>query len=377
MKKLFTLLIAVELTVSVFAQAPQKMSYQAVIRNSGGTLVTNTQIGMEINIRQDSPTGTVVYTETQTPTTNSNGLVSIEIGGGAGFNTINWASDNFYIETKTAIEAPLTTYTITGVSQLLSVPYALHAKTTETETDPSVPVGINIGDMQYWNGTAWVTVPSGIEGQILTLKDEVPTWETVLGITFFKFENVYNPSTGKTWMDRNLGALQVATSSTDAAAYGYLYQWGRLSDGHQARTSGTTTTLSSTDNPGHSDFIFAPTSPNDWRSPQNTNLWQGVSGTNNPCPAGYRLPTKAEWDAERLSWSSNNAAGAFASPLKLPVAGARFYDCGLLHEVGYQGYYWSSTVNITNSDYLFFYSSYAKMENMFRAWGFSVRCIKD
>ena len=142
MRKVFTILAAVLLTVSVFAQAPQKMSYQAVIRNSSNALVISTQIGMEINIRQGLPTGTVVYTETKTPTTNANGLVSIEIGGGAGFSTINWASNNYYIETKTAVVAPLTTYTITGVSQLLSVPYALNAKTAEsitgtiTETDP-------------------------------------------------------------------------------------------------------------------------------------------------------------------------------------------------------------------------------------------------
>ena len=142
MKKLFTLLVAVLLTATVWAQAPQKMSYQAVIRNSGGTLVTSTQIGMEINIHQGSTSGTIVYTETQTPTTNANGLVSIEIGGGTGFDTINWATNTYYIETKTAVVAPLTTYTITGTSQLLSVPYALNAKTAEsitgtiTETDP-------------------------------------------------------------------------------------------------------------------------------------------------------------------------------------------------------------------------------------------------
>ena len=142
MRKLIPLLVAVLLTATVWAQAPQKMSYQAVIRDGGGLLVTNQVIGMEINIRQGSQAGTIVYTETQTPTTNENGLVSIEIGGGTSFNTINWATSTYYIETKTAVVAPLTTYTITGVSQLLSVPYALFAKTAEsitgtiTETDP-------------------------------------------------------------------------------------------------------------------------------------------------------------------------------------------------------------------------------------------------
>lgn len=130
MRKLFAILVAVLLTATVSAQAPLKMSYQAVIRNSSDALVTNTQIGMEINIRQSSPTGTIVYTETQTPTTTANGLASIEIGG-EGFSSINWSNDIYFIEIKTAIVPPLTTYTITGVSQLLSVPYALHAKTAE------------------------------------------------------------------------------------------------------------------------------------------------------------------------------------------------------------------------------------------------------
>jgi uncharacterized protein (TIGR02145 family) len=189
--------------------------------------------------------------------------------------------------------------------------------------------------------------------------------------------DVYNPSTMKTWMDRNLGASQVATSSTDAASYGDLYQWGRLSDGHQCRNSGTTSVLSMTDIPGHGNFITASASPFDWRSPQNDNLWQGVNGVNNPCPSGYRIPTDTEWNAERTSWSSQNAAGAFASPLKLPMAGYRDYSNGSLSLVGTYGYYWSSTVGSPHSSYLGFGSSNAGVNTNFRAEGFSVRCIKD
>jgi hypothetical protein len=188
---------------------------------------------------------------------------------------------------------------------------------------------------------------------------------------------VTNPTTGKIWMDRNLGASQVATSSTDAASYGDLYQWGRRTDGHQIRTSGTTTTLSSSDTPGHGNFILTPNSPYDWRSPQNDNLWQGVSGTNNPCPSGYRLPTEAEWNAERLSWSTNNAAGAFASPLKLPVAGYRDGSLGSLGTVGSNGYYWSSTVSSAYSRNLLFGSGNAFVSTNGRANGGSVRCLKD
>ena len=381
MKKFLTFSTAVLLMASVFAQAPEKMSYQAVIRNSSEALVTNTTVGMQISILQGSASGTAVYVETQSPTTNANGLISIKIGDGTvqsgDFTNIEWANGPYFIKTETD-PAGGTDYTITGTNQLLSVPYALHAKTAETvtggitESDPSVPTGTTPGEMQYWNGTAWVTVAAGNEGQILSFVGGVPTWITVVGDN-----DVKNPTTGKIWMDRNLGASQVATSSTVAAAYGDLYQWGRSADGHEIRTSGTTTTLATSDTPGHGNFITSGSYPYDWRNPQNDNLWQGVSGTNNPCPAGYRLPTEAEWEAERTSWSSNNAAGAFASPLKLPVAGGRNGSNGSLYYVGSIGYYWSSTVDGTNSRTLYFSSGEADMFSDYRANGLSVRCLKD
>jgi uncharacterized protein (TIGR02145 family) len=188
--------------------------------------------------------------------------------------------------------------------------------------------------------------------------------------------DVLNPATGKTWMDRNLGASQVATSMTDAASYGDLYQWGRLADGHQCRTSPMTTQLSSSDVPGHGDFILAPNSPFDWRSPQNDNLWQGVNGVNNPCPIGYKVPTQSELDDERLSWSSNNAAGAFASPLKLSLGGWRSGSNNELNAIGTFGFYWSSTISGTLSLRLLFLNGNSLTNSGNRNNGYAVRCIK-
>ena len=220
--------------------------------------------------------------------------------------------------------------------------------------------------MTYWNGSAWVLLaPSINEGAALQMIGGVPTW---VGGT----PSVINPTTGKIWMDRNLGATQVATSSTDAAAYGDLYQWGRGTDGHQIRTSATVNTKSSTDQPGHGDFINVST---DWRTTANDNLWQGVSGTNNPCPAGYRIPTEAEFIAERLSWVSLNPAGAFASPLKLPKPGWRLNSNGIVYSVGLIGYYWTSTTSATNAKYLRLDN--AIIYNGQRSYGYSVRCIKN
>jgi len=184
-------------------------------------------------------------------------------------------------------------------------------------------------------------------------------------------------TTGKVWMDRNLGASRVATSSTDDQAYGDLYQWGRDTDGHEKRTSQTTSTLSSSDTPGHGKFITINSGNYDWRSPQNNNLWQGVNGINKPCPAGFRIPTAAEWEAERASWSSRSSSGAYASPLKLPMAGYRDGSSGSLYDVGSYGYYWSGTVDGSSAQGLSFYSGYATMFYYYRASGGSVRCLKD
>jgi uncharacterized protein (TIGR02145 family) len=190
---------------------------------------------------------------------------------------------------------------------------------------------------------------------------------------------VINPATGRIWMDRNLGASRVAISSIDTEAFGDLYQWGRGVDGHQKRNSATTTTQSSTDNPGHGHFIIFvnPFGVSDWRSPQSDDLWQGVNGINNPCPDGFRIPSEAEWTEEIATWSSKNAEGAFASPLKLPMGGYRIPTDGKVDVVGRLGYYWSSSVGESDSRRLGIVHHSARIQSDSRMRGLSVRCIKD
>lgn len=118
---------------SSWAQVPQKMSYQAVIRNSSDKLIVNKSVGMRIGILQGSEAEIAVYTETQTPTTNINGLVTVEIGTGTSnddFSAIDWANGPYFIKTETDVSGG-TDYTITSLSQLLSVPYSLYSKTAE------------------------------------------------------------------------------------------------------------------------------------------------------------------------------------------------------------------------------------------------------
>lgn len=164
MKKITTICAVLLMAVNVFAQTPEKMSYQAVIRDGSNNLVTGTAVGMQISILQGSPSGIAVYEETQMPTSNANGLVSLEIGSGTlvsgDFTTIDWSNGPYFIKTETDPTGG-TNYTIIGTSQLLSVPYALHAKMAEgilggiVETDPvfglSIASGITGNDTANWN----------------------------------------------------------------------------------------------------------------------------------------------------------------------------------------------------------------------------------
>ncbi|MFN4972501.1 MAG: tail fiber domain-containing protein [Bacteroidota bacterium] len=178
MKKLSAICAALFITAGVMAQAPNKMSYQAVIRNNSNALVSNQSVGMRISIVQGSIFGASVYVETHTPTTNANGLVSIEIGNGTvvfgNLSTINWSNGPYFIKTETDPNAG-TNYSITGTSQLLSVPYALYAATAgnnlpgpKGDTGPAgpqgpagangiLPNGSAVGNTPYWNGSNWVT----------------------------------------------------------------------------------------------------------------------------------------------------------------------------------------------------------------------------
>lgn len=142
MKKLLTLLAALYLVLTLQAQPPQKISYQAVVRNSTNALVTNQPVGVKITILQGSATGTPVFAETHTPTTNANGLINIVIGTGSpainGLLDVVWSTGPYFI--KTEIDpAGGTAYSITSTSELLSVPYALYAKKAESTNLLNLP----------------------------------------------------------------------------------------------------------------------------------------------------------------------------------------------------------------------------------------------
>ena len=193
---------------------------------------------------------------------------------------------------------------------------------------------------------------------------------------------ITSPTTGKTWMDRNLGASRSANSTLDYMAYGCLYQWGRGNDGHAsmnytwshggALTNGTTTTTS--DTPGNALFILNAA---DWRVSPNNSLWQGVNGTNNPCPAGFRIPTYTEFLNEFNAYNITNTNSAFSNG---PSGGFKFPATPEIYpsnsfSIGYAaGSLWTSTVQSLTVSISDFGISYYSGQ---RSIGASVRCIKN
>ncbi|MCP4528415.1 MAG: hypothetical protein GY833_21215 [Aestuariibacter sp.] len=206
---------------------------------------------------------------------------------------------------------------------------------------------------------------------------------------------------GRCWMAFNLGATQVATSIDDEAAFGDLYQWGRARDGHQRRNLDPITEISSTksetDDPGHGYFI-SKLGVNDWRTPKNDFLWQGISGINNPCPQGFRLPTAYEWCAELSKYSATGTpdcsaspdfslmifndltpSDLFNSPLKLVSAGNRQNHTANIDFTS-GSFYWSSTIGTGEDNGVslgFGNPDFVGLGIISRSDGASVRCIKN
>jgi len=194
MKRIFTLAAFWVLGLGLMAQAPAKMSFQAVVRNPANALVSNSTVGLQVRVLQGSATGAVVYEETHAVTSNANGLITAEIGSGTvvsgSFSAIDWSAGPYFLETATDPFGG-TSYTLVSTAEMLSVPYAMYAERSGGSVTAGTGLGQqgdsifaqvnsplwnagslqgqavsgaspNANDVLQWNGTAWT--PAAVSG---------------------------------------------------------------------------------------------------------------------------------------------------------------------------------------------------------------------
>ena len=253
MKKLYTILAVVLLTATTFAQAPEKMSYQAVVRCSDDVLVSNLPVGMQISILQTTATGTAVYVETQRPTTNVNGLVSLEIGTGTttdDFSTIDWSTGPYFIKIETDPEGG-SDYTITGTSQLLSVPYALYAKTAENAfsgdyndltNQPTLPTGTTYTVNTFYPESGGYVIEintDGTHGLVAAMQDQgVSDWYSANNLLSDAANHDANGAKFKDWRmptKRELNLIYMKKSSIGGFTNAWYWSSSEVSENNAWR----------------------------------------------------------------------------------------------------------------------------------------------
>ena len=223
MKSIITTFAVLLVTLVAIAQSPEKMSYQAIIRDNANALVINQSVGMQISILQGSTAGSAVYVETQTSTTNLNGLATIEIGTGTvvssgNFASIDWANGPFYIKTETDPTGG-STYTISGVSQLLSVPYALYAKTSGNGAGPVGP-----------QGPAGAQGPAGTPDFAYNESYDVGPLPAYDGVTYASVLTMTAPSSGLYWISMHTETYTDLNFTGPVASLSAIFINGSMND---------------------------------------------------------------------------------------------------------------------------------------------------
>jgi len=306
MKNIITICVVVLMVASVFGQAPEKMSYQAVLRDASNNLIANTAVGMQISILQGSTTGTAVYVETQTPTTNDNGLISLEIGNGTvvtgDFTTIDWANDTHFVKTETDPTGG-TTYSITGTNQLLSVPYALNAKTADNGITTAQANEITANTAKVGVTTDQATILGNTSGTNTGDQDGSETKVTA-------GTNVTVTGTGTTGSPYIINATDTDTQldSTDIANLGYVAE-KTYTIGLWPELGGYVFRISADGKHGLVAETQDQSTSNDWYTAQNIISNPANHSTNGQKFMDWRMPTKFELNEMYLQKA---AIGGFA-----------------------------------------------------------------
>ncbi|VVH59189.1 Glutamate synthase [NADPH] large chain (EC [uncultured Gammaproteobacteria bacterium] len=298
--------------------------------------------GFGVPTERELAAETIVSTTINNPGDAISSFLKLPAAGSGATSSNNWAGSTIFLWTKTVSG---------GQGRYLTI----------------APNNINFS-----------TSTSGLKFSVRCIKTRTPI--VFNGLTY---EMVTSPKTGRVWLDRNLGATQVATKADDSFAYGHYYQWGRNDDGHELKDSPATQTRATTLTPVSGRFIDSSKGAfkSDWTSADSNGDYRRIvawadGGVNDICPAGFSVPTQKELKEDVTDINNNNATVS-SGFLRLPHAGFRSSKTGKPDISGIIRMWTRSVSNPTYSVYLKFNNSGAVFDETNRADGLSVRCIKD
>ena len=413
------------------SQAPQRINFQSILRNTTGEIVTNSSVRLRISILTGTTTGTSVYSETHAKTTDAGGLISLQIGSGTVlsgvFGNINWGSIAHFIQLEADFSGG-NNYVLLGTQELMSVPYALYATKTDTSvlnlrtrlatelnvTDTSLlnltprfstklnisdfPVDSANGNIMFFNGNSWVILAPGVEGQVLKMSSGLPVWGTIgvsaftCGATISDIDgNSYNTVLigAQCWTKENLRVRRYNNGTSmlfdiTGGSGGSSPTWQNLTIGaHTIYAHDSTATPSNLTKYG---YLY------NWYAVKGISTVGviAITDTLNICPSGWTVPTDAEWTTLTTeiglnaggkmksigtTWDTGatNESGFSALP-----GGFRF-NVGDFAQISQGTFFWSAT-EIYNDFALFRFlnsNSDVGRDPNYKSVGAYVRCLKD
>jgi uncharacterized protein (TIGR02145 family) len=396
MKKIFTFLTALVISSVFFAQIPQQFSYQAIVRGANNTLLTNQKVGVKISLLKGSENGQSVYSEVHTATTNTNGLISIAIGGGmflsGDFIKIDWANGPYFVKSEIDPEGG-SNYTLATTAQLLAVPYALYAANSQPgpkgdKGDQGTPgkdgkvefQNLRVsatGDTLFLTNGNFVIIP-GLSAANKTNKPTSGYGPTIKDVDGNEYKTVYIGT--QQWMGENLKVSKYNDGSAIPNVKDNS-EWSNL-------TTGAWCDYNNSDSLGkkfygklYNWFAVNPT----------------TNGNKNVCPTGWHVPSDSEWtlltdylgganlaggkmkEVGTLNWNSPNIDATNTSLFSALPGGNRNFDGNFVY-VGFYGTWWSSPENgtsIARGRFLSYDNSTVNMVEDYKTYGLSVRCVKD